>query len=118
MKFLNLLAVTTANHLVKHPKDKRPRQDMSGVRTNWRDPKCLLEPESCNENCKLTFHSSRGKIEVDKELYKNFQACQWTIKVPAGKEISLQFTKMDLEWHKYCAYDKVSTATSLCREYC
>ena len=82
---------------------------MSGIRTNWRDPKCLIEPESCNKKCKKTFNSSRGKIEVDEKMYKNFQACQWTIKVPIGKEISLQFTKMDLEWHKYCAYDKVST---------
>lgn len=113
MKIFNLLAVASATELVKNPKDKRPRQDMSGVRTNWRDPKCLIEPESCNTKCMKTFHSSRGKIEVDEEMYKNFQACQWTIKLPIGKEISLKFTKMDLEWHKYCAYDKVSEVTQM-----
>jgi len=92
---------------------KAPREDMSQVRSHWKDAMCILEPTKCNKTCTKTLTALKGEINVTAAEYQASKHCAWTIKVPVGKEIRLQWTRMDLEWHKYCAYDKVHIVDGL-----
>lgn len=101
---------------------KPARSDMSQIRTNWKDPFCLINPgdERCSAcDYKISMSDLNedgfGLIEVvsankaakGNVAYANNMSCKWTIGVPDNKVIMLQWKRMDLEWHRYCAYDRV-----------
>ena len=115
MKLHCLLSVLSgiAESKKSHNRGKAPREDMSQVRSHWKDAMCILEPTKCNKTCTKTLTALKGEINVTAAEYQASKHCAWTIKVPVGKEIRLQWTRMDLEWHKHCAYDKVHIVDGL-----
>lgn len=124
--FLTVLNGIDAERNSTRPKIQRgpkpARSDMSQIRTNWKDPFCLVNPgdERCSA-CDFKISMSDlnkdgvGLIEVvgaanaakGDVVYENNMSCKWTIGVPDDKQIMLKWTRMDLEWHRFCAYDRV-----------
>ena len=109
MKLFSLLSITSVLGKVDRERGKGGRTDMSSIRSEWKDPVCVLNPVLCADDCgpTRTFTSLEGEINLSQSEYRSNKNCKWTIEVPPGKEIRLQWVRMDLEWHKLCAFDKV-----------
>jgi len=86
---------------------KSGRQDISNDRYIWQTPRCLTVPDMCDAGCNEVITTSFGEINFTAEDYATKKHCLWTIDIPADREIKLQFTRMDLEYHNRCGYDKV-----------
>ena len=106
MKLHYFLTVLNGISAEKNDRPKGPHVSMSEIRTNWKDAVCIVEPDSCQETIVIK-GETEGSIELTKEDYKPKMHQKWVIEVPSNMEIKLQWEKMDLEWHRFCAYDKV-----------
>ena len=91
---------------------KHGNTDVTALRYNWKEPKCITSPELCNDNVILTQLS--GNITFDNEMYTNYKTVMYQIRLGANRRISLQFDKdfgFGMEYHNMCGYDKLHLFT-------